>query len=305
MASHTYESGVKSVKENGTNHYVYLNLNDACVNADSIIPPYGEITKATLTIYADSSTASNNAEFKASLTNSNGSTTYLSNFVTGTQDGNGSSITNYTEFTYDATSWFHSKNANAGHINGYGGTGTYIQCYFKLYVLTNYTFASKYKLVFNYNPSYLTLNTSIVGGGTVNGFVSGSVLLYGKTATLTAEPNDGYKFVKWSDGDTNPTKTIVASDYINSYNGTVLNLTAYFEVDKINSILIGTSHPKSIYYTESTKTITFIVDEDVSTTTSGADTVDGYHLAVSKTIPSGSVEITAVLVDKTYIYKKE
>lgn len=366
---YTYESGVSSVKENGTNHYVYLNLNDACVEADSSIPPYSQIGISGLKVFADSSTSSNDAAFKVSLTNSNGSTTYLSNFISGTQDGNGSSITNYTEFDYSIDGWFHSKNASAGHINGFGGTGTYLQCHFNLYVLVKHTFAAKYTLKFAYYTPDVTVTVTGDTGGTVTG---GGTYNYGKTYTITATPATGYKFVKWSDGDTNASRTFTVNDSIitayetkKSYHavfeklsyeistgvsptgsGTVsgggtyeygtkptltatpsagykfvkwsdgvttasrtvtvtgaATYTATFELDKINKIYVDTTQPKGIYVDETNKKIVFVINGTVSTPNSSVfDTLDGYHIVVQNTVPSGMDEIKEVYVDTTKVY---
>ena len=162
---------------------------------------------------------------------------------------------------------------------------------------TNTIYVSNISIVIDYTPGYSTITTVVSpnGGGTITG---GGSHMCTSSVTLTATPNNGYKFVKWSDGVETATRTITVYNYDMTY-------TAIFEKTVIDTVLIGTVKATAIYYNETTKTITFIVDEDVSTTTLGADTVDGYHLAVSKSIPSGSVEITAVLVDNTYIYKKE
>lgn len=86
-----------------------------------------------------------------------------------------------------------------------------------------------------WNPTY-TLTVTATAGGTVTG---GGTYETGSSVTLKATPNTGYKFVKWSDGNTNATRTaIVTGD---------ATYTAYFELDKINKIYIGTSQPKSLY----------------------------------------------------------
>lgn len=48
-------------------------------------------------------------------------------------------------------------------------------------------------------------------GGTVSG---GGTYNYGATATITATPNSHYKFVQWSDGDTNATRNITVTGNI-------------------------------------------------------------------------------------------
>ena len=72
-------------------------------------------------------------------------------------------------------------------------------------------------------------------GGLVTG---GGSYADGSTATLTAIPNSGYKFVKWQDENTQNPRTVTV------ING--VHYTAYFEVDKINNILIDTVKPKKI-----------------------------------------------------------
>ena len=57
-----------------------------------------------------------------------------------------------------------------------------------------------------------------------NGIVTGAgEYVHGTEVTLTASPNEGYHFVKWSDGDTNPTRTITVTDNV--------TLTAEFAIN--------------------------------------------------------------------------
>lgn len=249
MGAYSYESSVYSVKETGTNHYVYIPLKEALQGASAAIPPYADITSVLLQIYADTSTASNTAGFKASLTNSNGGTTYLSNFASGSVGGNGSSITNYTTISYEATSWFNDKNANSGDINGYGGNDTYLQCYFNLLVLIKHTFAAKYTIAFGWNDPYTSISvTSNIGDDCVS--PNYKTVYYGNSCTITAKEVEGYKFVKWSDGNTNASRTITVDDAFlatHKAHHTSLAYEAIYEVDKTNKIYIGTSQPKAIY----------------------------------------------------------
>lgn len=81
-----------------------------------------------------------------------------------------------------------------------------------------------------------TITVNATAGGTATG---GGTYETGSSVTIKATPNTGYKFVKWSDGNTNATRTVTATADI--------TYTAYFELDKINKIYIGTSQPKSIH----------------------------------------------------------
>ena len=250
-----YESGVASVKNNGTNHYVYLSLKEPLTALSSLIPPYS-ILSAELNIYADTSTASNDAVLNLSLTNSNGSTTYLNEFSTNNVvDGNGSSITNYSTFTIPVTEWFHNANANSGEINGYGGVDTYIKCHFRLYTLTNYTWAAKYKLIVSYELPLVSVKVSSnIGNSTDIVTTSDEYPRYGETFTITAKEVAGYRFVKWDDGNTSQTRNITVRTSSAGGDEIVINAlnmkktyTAIYEVAKTNKIYIGTAQPKAIY----------------------------------------------------------
>lgn len=54
----------------------------------------------------------------------------------------------------------------------------------------------------------ITVNASPTNGGTVSG---GGNYQQGSTATLTATPATGFKFVKWSDGNTSATRTVTVT----------------------------------------------------------------------------------------------
>lgn len=68
------------------------------------------------------------------------------------------------------------------------------------------------------------INTYNVIFSAENGLVEGSgIYEYGTAMTLTAIPNEGYHFVRWSDGNTNATRTItITSD---------ISLSAEFEIN--------------------------------------------------------------------------
>lgn len=82
-----------------------------------------------------------------------------------------------------------------------------------------------YYAIWQINRYNLIVNPSV--GGTVTG---GGTYDYGTKVTLKATPSDGYHFVKWSDGDTNPTRTVTVTrnyTYI-----AVFAQDAYLELDK-------------------------------------------------------------------------
>ena len=67
---------------------------------------------------------------------------------------------------------------------------------------------------------YYNVNVTATAGGSVTG---GKLYLEGTDATITATPAEGYHFVKWSDGETNVTRTIKVT--------TDVTLTAEFAIN--------------------------------------------------------------------------
>lgn len=82
-----------------------------------------------------------------------------------------------------------------------------------------------YYAIWQINRYKLIVNSSV--GGTVTG---GGTYDYGTKVTLKATPSDGYHFVKWSDDDTNPTRTVtVTMSYVYV---AIFAQDAYLELDK-------------------------------------------------------------------------
>lgn len=82
-----------------------------------------------------------------------------------------------------------------------------------------------YYAIWQINRYELIVNPSV--GGTVTG---GGTYDYGTKVTLKATPSNGYHFVKWSDGDTNPTRTVTVT---RSYTYVaIFAQDAYLELDK-------------------------------------------------------------------------
>lgn len=81
-------------------------------------------------------------------------------------------------------------------------------------------------IIVEWVPTY-TITVNATAGGTVTG---GGTYESGKTVTLTATPNTGYRFVKWSDGNTSATRTItVTADA--TYTATFERDVYYIEYD--------------------------------------------------------------------------
>ena len=199
--------------------------------------------------------------------------------------------------------YFNILGANSGELNGYGGNDTYIKCHFKLYTLTNYTWAAQIKLSFEWADPRANISvTSNIGEDCVS--TTKDYILYGESSTITAKEVQGYHFVKWSDGNTNASRTITLNDdFLATYQKhiTELEYEAVYEVNKINNIYVNTVQPKAIYHDNNN--IVFVVDGTIPTAAASIfDTVDGFHIKVQNTVPSGMTEVKEVYIDTTKVY---
>ena len=75
-------------------------------------------------------------------------------------------------------------------------------------------------------PTQYTLTVSAGEGGSVS--TEGGAYDEGTKVTVTANPNDGYKFLGWSDGDSSPTRNLTISSEI-SIKANFFNVFYQFE----------------------------------------------------------------------------
>ena len=90
--------------------------------------------------------------------------------------------------------------------------------------IANVTEEATYKATYTATKRSYTLTVALAEGCEGMGEVSGSGSYeYGTVVTLTATAHEGYKFMQWSDGDTNATRTIIVEGEV--------TLTATFEAE--------------------------------------------------------------------------
>ena len=129
--------------------------------------------------------------------------------------GQGTSLPSYQYIHYGDTATINITPATGYHIdtitdNGNPETPT------NSYVINNVTEAHSVLVAFAINIDTYTINVSVnpAGSGTVTG---AGTYNYGDTATLSATPNTGYHFVKWTEGGyesfDNPLSFTVKSDH--------------------------------------------------------------------------------------------
>lgn len=115
---------------------------------------------------------------------------------------------------------------------------------------------------------------------------------YGTNITLEAPAVIGYRFVKWTDGNTDNPRTVEVKGEA--------TYQAVYERLPI-PIFVNTEQVQAVYVNESTKTITYIIEGEIPTVNVTTDTVDGWHFEVSNTVPVDSHEVTAIYINETKI----
>lgn len=200
----------------------YLNL-----GIHSLIPPYSIITDSTFYIEVKRNGASSSTwdtdiklyiayakDYKTSIY-----TIYQKDDAIGTS---------YKAFSGSIpTKYFYSGTANAGNPNGWDSYVIYCDgTLSRTYTLTNPIIRVDYIA-----PTFV-ISLTAGTGGTVSG--GGTYNVVGGSATIKATPNANYRFVKWSDGNTNAERTITVSESDISANVTNLSYTATFELITYN-----------------------------------------------------------------------
>lgn len=161
------------------------------------IPPYSTIDSATWSLYVKKSSSLYTVNYTWGVQDSSGNITTI--------NSGGSLTTSYKQYTYNYKDYICSGNADAGLINeekcaklyfGVSGSGT--------------------KSCQNRGMGFtITLPTITVTAGT-GGYIEGGNVTkdidIGTEFTCTAVANEGYRFVSWSDGDTNAERTFSVSD---------------------------------------------------------------------------------------------
>lgn len=147
--------------------------------------------------------------------------------------------TSYQTFSCDITKRCASESSNAGYIS-YSKDGTaaialrvYNQC-----DVIRTLYLKNFKVVWDYTPPTYKIALTAGTGGTVSGAGTYDV---GSTATIKATPNTGYKFVKWSDGNTNAERKITITTSDISANVTNRSYTATFEKIKYTISVSGSN----------------------------------------------------------------
>lgn len=145
-----------------------------------------------------------------------------------------------------------------------------------------------YTAVFTAIINEYVVTTKDSANGTIEG---GGTYEYDTTVVLTAIPDEGYEFIKWSDGDTNKSKTFVVTGNV-----------SYSAVFRLNNVYIGQHRPKSVH--TDGHTVVLVFSEEIPQEKSFVDSVDGIHFVLSNTVPDNMVEVDELYIGTIKIYEK-
>lgn len=244
MATGSYEFNIKTgentISSSKSNTWNFVGTRMSGTNADvrKKIPKFATINSASCTVRVKRDGTSSlkmynhDAAWLVTVTQGGSSTTLWSQ--------NQAIARSYNTFTYDCLSYINSNDANAGVASS-------------IYVLTfrasgDLAKAHTYDI---YRVNMTFTYPTITVNGTVNNSSYGEVVsdthtlgspidigavgVWGtQTCKLTAKPKAGYRFVQWSDGNTNATRDVVLSEDVLTAHNTTFTYKAVFEPIKYN-----------------------------------------------------------------------
>lgn len=149
-------------------------------------------------------------------------------------------------------------------------------------------------------PTYVTItciSSPTIGGTTTINNKDSDVVIKGSSVIIIANPKLGYKFVRWSDGDTSPTRNIIATNDI-TY------IAVYQEL--VNSISINGEQVINKTYSSNNQTDTSFViySSDVWESTSLYNDVNNWFTVTPNTAIGGNTSITITLQSNTSLFKR-
>ena len=138
--------------------------------------------------------------------------------------------------------YIETDGENAGDFR-YSGADCLLAHSQHTYILGNHTFESSIKIDWQYQPPYILVQ--IVGDQTMGNTGIVGQFNCGEQYTIKAKPKNGYRFVKWSDGNINSERTITAPSLNEiSAHTTIVDYEAIYEPEEY-TVTINTNHPLS------------------------------------------------------------
>lgn len=152
-----------------------------------------------------------------------------------------------------------------------------------------------YTAVYEKTPkTFLVFVTMLTDKGVMLGEYLRIVSEYGREIVIEAKKNEGYRFVKWSDGNTdNPRNITVTAE---------ITYQAIYERIPVPIIVNEEQRVTGVYIVPATQTIVYVISGEVPVVVANGVTVDDWSFRVSNSIPDNSYPIEKLYINETRVY---
>lgn len=224
MATASYSYGFDKVSDDWV-HFITTSKTVSSINAGvtSNIPKYATIDSVQAKFKAWKLAATTVDLWVESCTTAGSESGNLQLYY-----GKGSINSDHNSFAIDiSSSYYNSKNASAGQLKG---LRKYLQYRIGHGSLWHQLYIEDAELKWNYTQPTLRVSVEASTGGSVSGGKTINIAKPGTTYTadISATPDTGYRFVKWSDGSTTRSRTLSFTDSDLTKTNTEVSYTAEF-----------------------------------------------------------------------------
>lgn len=152
-----------------------------------------------------------------------------------------------------------------------------------------------YTAVYEKTPKiFLVTVTMLTNKGDTLGEYLMRVTEYGRELVIEAEENAGYRFVKWTDGNTDRFRTITVTASV--------DYEAIYERVPVPIIVNEEQRVTGVYIVPASQTIVYVISGEVPAVVANGVTVDGWSFEVSNSVPDNSYPIEKLFINETRVY---
>lgn len=152
-----------------------------------------------------------------------------------------------------------------------------------------------YTAVYEKTPKiFLVIVTMLTDRGDILGEYLTKVTEYGREINIEADEIEGYRFVKWTDGNTDSSRTITVTASV--------NYEAIYERIPVPIIVNEEQRVTGVYIVPTTQTIVYVVSGEVPAVVANGVTVDDWSFRVSNSVPDNSYPAEKLYINETRVY---
>lgn len=152
-----------------------------------------------------------------------------------------------------------------------------------------------YTAVYEKTPKIFYVTVAML---TDKGDILGEYLIrvteYGRELVIEAEENAGYRFVKWTDGNTDSSRTITVTASV--------DYEAIYERVPVPIFVNEEQRVTGAYIVPATQTIVYVISGEVPAVVANGVTVDDLSFRVSNSVPDNSYPTEKLYINETRVY---